>query len=88
MKKIFVTNCDNEVKEITSQDFDTFLEMLLTADNLRKAEVFDESDSAGWMPLQEALERINGISLEEMEEEGIKDYIDNLFENIFMAELS
>lgn len=88
MKKIFVTNADGEAKQITSQDFNLFLEMLLIDDNLRRAKIFEESDGAGWMYAQEALEKINGISLEEMEEEGIKDYIDNLFENIFMAELS
>lgn len=82
MKTVQITNIDNEVVEITRNDFKKFLDVVKFDNNIEKCEIFFEK--SGWVYLQNQLEEIEGRNIDDIIE---NDDLDGVLENFFEGHL-
>jgi hypothetical protein len=79
MKTFQITNIDNEVIDITHNDFQKFLDIVKFDNNIEKCEIFFEK--SGWVYLQTQLEEIEGRSIEDIiQSDDLEGVLGNFFE--------
>jgi hypothetical protein len=85
MRKVILTDTDNETVEINQDQKELFLHIVNTNDNISRCEIFCEK--TGWYLLETALEEREGMSIEKIEEEhGLDEVLESFFEsNLFPA---
>lgn len=86
MKTVLITNIANESIEITSNDYQKFLEVIMFDNNRESCEIYN-NEKTGWISIATMLDEIEQKEIN-LYGEDFESQLENLFDNhLFASEI-